>query len=1344
MKRRNTFISTLSLSVARGYTTQQHIVSMGLSPYQKNLPSCETSNRKAKASKCSALDREASESKKTSMNVKESVVKSIKADRNSQGKEGRSQEFSICVAHESDSIGNWRIGAENTVDSTKSAADDAACIFRRSKSADIGDGEANIDRKMIKGEINLQNVVKSCQTVLSEALHLHYEKEKPHLALPMYRASRRKLTSQQLASCDTISDAFIRVDVNYAKCIEDCFEHLFNSHTKVFVDLRSKHFENASTRVHYRAWKGMLRASELYREAIEQLVDRGKASSAIKLQLRLVECYRKIDSLKKAKGTLLACKEHIPSAESQQYDIGLLSHVEWNIPLYDIFAAFYLEPIEKGLQTLHAHIKDPCDLSQEAIWYANIFFAKRSVLFCRHVRQIAGAYENALRVKPNCYPLMIELAHFLQHMSSQPHSSIDWYAESIKYLRKNIDLPNIENWILPHTLHNLANAYLAIGKPEFAYPMLQEAIELYSIDKSNYVKTYKAQLVLAGAFERCGLIDQALSTYKEIIFFARQAAKCHSTLQIDVMDQWSFLNAGEVYCRFAVLLKSINRSSDARQLFTDALLLKDTDLATRIECIYSYGDVLRRDGRSTQAALLDDYLFAIVMQNGDKIRLPWKSWQERITQLDASSRFTQALETYDFISGNKCYFSPTESVDIARKYAEYLQMHKQYERASALYEKSLSLGESNPYSYVQHAWCLAKLGRAKQAETVFRQGLSFLETHNSDKKWDECFCIGEFGVFLHERDRYAEAVEQYLKAINAKSSLKSVNYAQTCANLGVLSHTQGKTDEREKWFSAACAQKPVQISAWFLCIDTYITSEEVELGLKVAKEMLQLFPKHTGSISLRMAKLLATRKPLSTYQVASMLVLAMKAELTTACQESKPHLQVLQHLCIHTQNLQALAEFAMLLNYKMRQYSEAELCYEILHKRVPSDINIALHYGKLAVDKLEKLTLGRQLFEHVLKLDERCLLAYEYLADYYLTKESDVDAAEDIYLQAIHRLDGAQYISMCYRYALFLHNQGGRLGQGSIDFEGLGSMNLSNSEALIAQAVYLSLFLDESDRNIAQVQFIKSVLKADSQEESEVYVKPLLNEKHIALCYLQCTNKIAEIARAIQQAAKNASDERSMDIYASLSKKSSSLFKKTRDNMIESTFKWRLQDFLFEPVHELLLEQCTQGIELTENQLKQWDNVKKIDKLFKDAIALEPGNTCYLQHYAFFLANWMTNIPEAGKAYLKCISLKPRNTACLRTAISFFQQYGLDFGISSFIDIARVLHKELIDASGKEVANIERYIEFLQSIKDDTLIQKLHRELQVVLEDGDKDKKNLEEILHGQDTELKNLLPEKE
>ncbi|KNH09446.1 mannosyltransferase OCH1-like enzyme [Perkinsela sp. CCAP 1560/4] len=1180
-------------------------------------------------------------------------------------------------------------------------------------------------------ENHVDQVVKACEKTFIKATQLHYDKEKPQLALPLYRFIKEKIPLDGTNAIDIL----LGVTINHAKCLEDCFELSIEPYSMRSESALKRIDSSSCIEVQSHKMKNMWKAIKLYTEAIELLREQEKSNYSVRLHLRLAECYEKLGMFDRSKETMKKSAMLVEMETSFQYDVGKSLIAVWNTRLFDIFDAYFCYPLEKRITKLQ-EIARTEGLSAEENWYANLFLARACSLHQRKFHRHANtAYENALAVRPNSFSAILEYAHFLQFIENNPQKSISRYMQSINIMRRKLDWPTVKKSMLPQALYNLANAHITLTEPESAHPLLYEAKALYCSDKTNINKVHKIRLMLAKALEDCGDTEQAQALYSRVLTFVTHGDRCKATFQIDIMNQWSTLNVGEVYCRVAVFLKSISMFEDAEKLFAKSLLDKKTELATKIECLFSYSELLRERGDTRRVKLMEDHLFSLVMQNhSSSVKLPLKVWLNRVHELDTDGRYENVIFLFEFLLGRgKHSLTPVEYADVLRRHAEYLQSKQDYPAASVAYEACIHNDASNVHFHVQKAWCLAHSAVPQdEASKSFEKAIDIYTTCENKAEWDGCFCHGEYAVYLHENGRLSEAEQQYLNATESTNSTNSAYYAQVCANLGILYQALGKSELVDHWFTIALQVRPVQYSPWLIYLDSLVSAKSFVKGRKLVKRMVQIFPRNRGETFLRFGKMLEVEQTGSPARVAYAYYRAMKADVVSPS-TGEDHLHFIYQ---NTSNIHALAEYAATLNYKMHFYQHAEKCYKILSERLPDDVNIALHYGKLALDHLGDPETARCQFEKALKLDPNRPMAYEYLAEYHLTTHGDVDTAEDIYLHAIRSTRGSVHIHACYQYVLFLQNQN-IVGSAPVDiFCELPNKYPTSAAAHISYALFLQLSLHERHRCVAKMKFALQCLTA-GDGQTEHCIKDYLPEKQLAGYTKECTMRIHKIAEAIETASIKESYHKELDISKSLRRRNSVLHRKTSESLQNAMVIWNSTDFLRDPTHQFVKNMFEQNISinLDTDQLEAWTDLQKIQNLFVAALEIEPENVAHLQHYGNYLSKWMMNLPEAGKVYLKTVNSQSGNFDALRVSAAFFLQEGSEHSIRSFMDIAKGQYKEIVESGSCVIEDVVQYTSFLSTPQEGREAMETH--VHCLLNPPDVDEEGLYEILHKQGAELK-------
>eukprot|EP00760_Papus_ankaliazontas_P014040 PhM_4_TR15943/c0_g1_i3/m.50178 len=611
----------------------------------------------------------------------------------------------------------------------------------------------------------------------------------------------------------------------------------------------------------------------------------------------------------------------------------------------------------------------------------------------------------------------LDYALMLHHVLNDPGRAVPLYKRATAAIRSHLLWDRKRAALslsLPNCLLNLGAAYQDNGENELALPLLTEALRLFLDDKTQSNRTVRLHLLVGQCFVDTGNVDEAETIFASAVDmlenrkasgFVRAASD-----QIDVNFQSSVVSTTEVFTRYAKYLCQTDDFDRAEVYFTKAISYQVpfTPPQVMVELYEAYASMLREMGEEERAIGLEDAMVSI----SEIAQVPMEAsiWLRRAVSLEGTPRGMDVIEAYErALSTAKSEDLNDEAqrrelhADVCVRYATFLQNKNDHKRAYEIYEEGLLFSPDNAHFFVQQAWCAHSLGVGSQhVMELLNKAVAAIERTSAEKKhhqWDSCYVFGEFAVYHHDvlNDSTA-ASTMYERALVSENSA-SENYPQVAANYAVLLNSLGRCDEATRWFAAATAVKPPHYGAWILLLDSLIHQQHAEEAHATASQILSLFPAERTHVQMRIAKLFEMNDPANVQQIVSAYLTAMRLGCVAWHEDMS-----LETLCHTTVNIQAVAEYASILNYRLRKLDDAETCYRALRVRLPSDSNVAVHYARMLLDNHISAERAMMQFTEVLQMEPGNLFVLDYFADLYSRGDDSIasaDAAEDCHLQSL-------------------------------------------------------------------------------------------------------------------------------------------------------------------------------------------------------------------------------------------------------------------------------------------------------------------------------------------------------
>eukprot|EP00759_Apiculatamorpha_spiralis_P016950 PhF_6_TR23243/c0_g1_i1/m.32594 len=625
-----------------------------------------------------------------------------------------------------------------------------------------------------------------------------------------------------------------------------------------------------------------------------------------------------------------------------------------------------------------------------------------------------------------------------------------------------------------HTLLNLGQAYHASHEYHRALDYVLKAWNEIKTHKMNHAKDFRVRLLVAQLFEACDETERALEIFMNILTDMEQQADTNNKNfvfpnQIDLGFKTTDISLCEALYEYAVFLTKLGDVTSAEFHFSKALSLA-TDDVMKVKILGAHSlCLLEYDHDDTKAQLLIEETISLATSAKCIHVIPFPLWKKHLECLDHRGQHEEVQSTFTtLLKVSKDYF-PEHHTDLCQSFADFLETKEKYQQAVEVYDDALSIDSFNAHIGALKAWCAHKA--QVDVETVkryFKEAILSLD-HDVFGKYDALYVYGEYAVYLQETlSCHEEAKEMYIAGLEHPAAPQSPNYPQVAANFGVLLAILNDLEGSQKWFQEAISTNPPHFRGWCLYADHLIHKKEVAKGLEVVEQMLTIFPHEKSSLHIRLAKLYELEPTVQVDKVLTAYWAAMHTNGTMS-NSSDATPSIIAEIMKITDNLQAAAEYAAILNYQLHKIPEAKTCYEILRERLPLDANIAIHYGRLLYDNSLDIPTAVCEFERVLKLDPTNTYATEFFADYYFNHRNDVDAAEDCHLQSLRTTQGSsQSMSL---YANFLVNHSKNYSKAQDIYQRLLTIE-PTTEHLSAYSCLLMMMAEEDPEGLSsQPQF---------------------------------------------------------------------------------------------------------------------------------------------------------------------------------------------------------------------------------------------------------------------------------
>eukprot|EP00759_Apiculatamorpha_spiralis_P042547 PhF_6_TR40525/c0_g1_i1/m.60698 len=786
-------------------------------------------------------------------------------------------------------------------------------------------------------------------------------------------------------------------------------------------------------------------AIQHYETATSMYVTQGFESHSLRLLLRLAHCHIIVGNHSVAQNVIARVDAVGNSGSGQQDDVGPEgTTVLWDPELVIVMGILAKPDQQHSISALTKVVEKLQRASSFTMFFANLHLA-RLQRNANRLKAASSSYAKcvfALSTKEDSdgpWPptlhveVLFEYANFLQYNRKDCVESLPLYKKALEACQLYPYWPAVA-YYTTQIYFNLGAAHVSIDEREIAIPLLTKALKLFEEDGvvSSH-SLYSLRLYILQCQSRDHKNPQELLKLYETLIekietyltsLPPSGSKHTLENQMYLNTKQTTMHLQEVYLRAGFYLSKfpecaaaagkyfkmgfkLLHGEDVNLEMTDALNTVDAFLY--VTAMDAYSRLLRENGDELEANKYEDYLFDIDSTAKHMNHIPLGFWFRRVEQLELSGHYKTCQETLSFLVKKTVVSEPYPTIEqrkvmaanqleVARRFAEFLTRRGCYSDASNFYSFYLEVDPNNAHVMVQHAWCMVRAASfpSEKYESAFLEAIRI--TEKQPEKWDACYVLGEYAVYLHEITRQlSDAAKMYGRALRAVGAETSQNYPQVLANFGTLLTSMGDICGGLKLLLKANELSPSNFGLWLMYLDAHL---QIPGALEIAEKMMTMFPKEKSIILLRLAKIYEREDPVNVQKVLTTYITAMQTGGYQGGDGVGHGTEDIHQLMLKTNNVTAAAEYTSILTYRLRQYKEAAACYQILRERLPEDITIAVQYAKLLFEHNLDVPAALRLFDDIILVDPKNITAVECIAEWH-TSQGNIDTAEDIYLQAL-------------------------------------------------------------------------------------------------------------------------------------------------------------------------------------------------------------------------------------------------------------------------------------------------------------------------------------------------------